>query len=702
MGTFTFKWAHDAEEVYVTGTFDNWSKSEKLEKVGQVFQKTVALPDDSNPIYYKFVVDGEWTIDHTAPHGKDHDGNENNILLPEQMDKVEATAATAALSSAHPDSTTAQLAGAVPLEEKKEEAGDATIAKSVVNSAAPDSTTAQLAGAVSLEEKKEGKAEEKQEEKAENDASPPGGFPETPAAELEKEVKVDPLPAAEGAVNPIKLEAGETVPKEISAGAIDSHVTLDKESYEKSDRIPGIETELPPVTGNMIPESSLPVMAANEVAINTVAPESTTAALAGQVPLEEPKVPEIVKQSQEKAHVDPEASAISEEVREKAEVEEELLDKVPEAPSTSEGTGGKGTEKSETDVTAAEAVLAGAATAGSVALGAAIAITESASGAAANVAAKASDAAAGLATKATTAATDAAANLPDSVKAALPESVQESITEDKKEAVVESVSPEVPAKVKESLKEAAESPEAAANTEAVEEKKQVETELLKVVKQVDQVGESPTLAAVEKEKPLGAKAVVEAPQITEVPKVVEEVEAEKAEKAETVETPQAVEPPHSAEPTETVSEAKPVVTGQADDAPPPVAGIRLVEDIKPVELSKAAEESEAVEPPKAMDEPEAAGISTTETVDAPKAAVEAPTVAETTKAMPAAEQAQPAAEVTKTDEAAASATNGATTAAATTSTGAETNGNKTADGQASVKKKNRISGFFAKLKHKFA
>lgn len=44
---------HDAEEVYVTGTFDNWTKSERLERVGQVFQKTVTLPDDSDKIYYK-------------------------------------------------------------------------------------------------------------------------------------------------------------------------------------------------------------------------------------------------------------------------------------------------------------------------------------------------------------------------------------------------------------------------------------------------------------------------------------------------------------------------------------------------------------------------------------------------------------------------------------------------------------------------
>lgn len=44
---------HAAEEVYVTGTFDSWSKSEKLEKVGDHFEKTVTLPEDSGLIFYK-------------------------------------------------------------------------------------------------------------------------------------------------------------------------------------------------------------------------------------------------------------------------------------------------------------------------------------------------------------------------------------------------------------------------------------------------------------------------------------------------------------------------------------------------------------------------------------------------------------------------------------------------------------------------
>lgn len=39
--------------MYVTGTFDNWSKSEKMEKKGDAFVKDVELPDTSEKIYYK-------------------------------------------------------------------------------------------------------------------------------------------------------------------------------------------------------------------------------------------------------------------------------------------------------------------------------------------------------------------------------------------------------------------------------------------------------------------------------------------------------------------------------------------------------------------------------------------------------------------------------------------------------------------------
>ncbi len=37
----------------MTGTFDNWSKSERLDLVGDLFQKTVVLPESSEKIFYK-------------------------------------------------------------------------------------------------------------------------------------------------------------------------------------------------------------------------------------------------------------------------------------------------------------------------------------------------------------------------------------------------------------------------------------------------------------------------------------------------------------------------------------------------------------------------------------------------------------------------------------------------------------------------
>lgn len=44
---------HPASEVYVTGTFDDWSKTEKLVKTGDVFEKDVTLPSAAEKIYYK-------------------------------------------------------------------------------------------------------------------------------------------------------------------------------------------------------------------------------------------------------------------------------------------------------------------------------------------------------------------------------------------------------------------------------------------------------------------------------------------------------------------------------------------------------------------------------------------------------------------------------------------------------------------------
>lgn len=44
---------HPASEVYVTGTFDDWARSVKLEKKSNRFEKVVKLPSANEKIFYK-------------------------------------------------------------------------------------------------------------------------------------------------------------------------------------------------------------------------------------------------------------------------------------------------------------------------------------------------------------------------------------------------------------------------------------------------------------------------------------------------------------------------------------------------------------------------------------------------------------------------------------------------------------------------
>ncbi|KAG5362326.1 5'-AMP-activated protein kinase subunit beta-1 [Yarrowia sp. C11] len=75
----TFEWPFGGSEVLVSGTFDNWSKSVKLDKTSTGFSKTVTLPKETTK--YKFYVDGVWKVDVGAPTEKDGEGNLNNVLI---------------------------------------------------------------------------------------------------------------------------------------------------------------------------------------------------------------------------------------------------------------------------------------------------------------------------------------------------------------------------------------------------------------------------------------------------------------------------------------------------------------------------------------------------------------------------------------------------------------------------------------------
>merc|ERR1712000_738111 len=101
-------------------------------------------------ILYKFVVNDNWVIDPEAPQEDDGHGNLNNVLYPDQI-KTKSTDVTT--SSAAPQSTTAAMAGQVPLEPRRE----ATEVTPASDSSLNKETTK---------------------------SSPPGAFPETPQQQL--------------------------------------------------------------------------------------------------------------------------------------------------------------------------------------------------------------------------------------------------------------------------------------------------------------------------------------------------------------------------------------------------------------------------------------------------------------------------------------------------------------------------------------
>lgn len=412
-------------------------------------------------MYIQFVVDGNWCTNDTAPGETDSSGNYNNILSPDDIQEPVST-----LSSAAPESTTAALAGAVPKESEKSQPSESLPGSFPLTPPAETPSKEPQAFSVNPIPATEGLGNPVKLEPGEKVPDPSTLTSNTvestvkhdkEPAEEEEKVSVAPIPATAGAGNPIHLAPGEKVPdpSTLTSNTISSTAKTDAASYEKSDAVPpqlgpvitpeaereakGGMFGLPPLTGGLIPESSLPkdTDAKTEqdpgVTIQSAAPTSTTAALAGEVPKEPRGVPETVADSQKEAGFTPEASANPEAVMEKKEVEEELKEKVPEEPPAAESST---TEKAGAAATAAAGTFAAA----------------------------------------TYAAKDKAA-----------------------EAVGlngQATGSEVPEVVTESQKEAHASPEAAANPEAVEEKKQVESELLKEVKTTDEAGEpGPTVTA---------------------------------------------------------------------------------------------------------------------------------------------------------------------------------------------------------------
>ncbi|KAG9880875.1 hypothetical protein KCV05_g20831, partial [Aureobasidium melanogenum] len=184
-------------------------------------------------------------------------------------------------------------------------------------------------------------------------------------------------------------------------------------------------------------------------------PSSTTTRDTTELESGSEQVPEVVQESQEKAHVEPEASANPEAVHEKHDMESELLSQVNKAPATSE-SGAFGNSEQGITGKAAAGIAAGAAAIGATAAGAAYA------------------------------ARDKAADL-----------TGRDLSTTEKSISYETGSQQVPEVVHESQERAHVGPEASANPEAVYEKSDMEKELLASVNKAPATSESGVLGSSE-------------------------------------------------------------------------------------------------------------------------------------------------------------------------------------------------------------
>ncbi|RKF63072.1 putative carbohydrate-binding module family 48 protein, partial [Golovinomyces cichoracearum] len=269
MGSFIFTWEHPADEVYVTGTFDDWSKSERLEKTNTIFAKRVFLNNVSEKIYYKdlfcffptfisppnhltsivllqlqlirlpiskfkltnfylqFVVDGNWITDHTAPQENDESGNLNNVLTADRI-TMQKFDTVGAMSGVTPESSSVPLAASVPLEKGKRNEPDTLPGTFPETSAAEGGLSEYLMNTLSATEMSTASVNDSFN--SNTDKKPTG------KDEEEQTFSVSPLPAFPGAVNPVSISPGEKLPdfRTLTSDTLTSNVDLGKDEEEQT------------------------------------------------------------------------------------------------------------------------------------------------------------------------------------------------------------------------------------------------------------------------------------------------------------------------------------------------------------------------------------------------------------------------------------------------------------------------------------
>ena len=246
------------------------------------------------------------------------------------------------IQSSGPGTTTAALAGQVPLEPKsratvvEDDIASSTDAGPFIQSAGPDTTTAALAGQVPLEPKSRAAIGEDDTPSTAN-AAPfiQSSGPGTTTAALAAKVPIEPKSKV--------ADIDDNTPSAADTGPFVQSSGPGTTAAELAGQVPLEPKSKATVIDDKAPSTNNP-----GPFIQSSGPGTTAAALAGQVPLEPrskttviedeapsatvsgpaPDVPEVVKESLSQAHESPEAAASAEAVREKKEVESELLQEV--------------------------------------------------------------------------------------------------------------------------------------------------------------------------------------------------------------------------------------------------------------------------------------------------------------------------------------------------------------------------------------
>ena len=588
----------------------------------------------------------------------------------------------------------------------------------------------------------------------------------TPAAE-EPSFSVNPIPASTGIGNPVSIGAGQPLPP--STKSVTDNVTLDKASYDNAGsstapQLPEVVTpakeraakggmfgiDNTPGAGTMIPESGLamgasagfgaaalaamtnphissvgsnsttaqlagqvPLEPRGNANISSVGPTSTTADLAGQVPLEPRDNPNIssVGSTSTTANLagqvpleprgDYNMSSVGADattaglagqvpletggVPETVEKSQELANASPEASANPEAVGEKSAVENELLSKVPEAPAAS---------------DNSISGKAAGIAA-------GIVGTATAAATGAAAYLSSGqvtkdVKSQLPVAAQEKLdglSKSNGSAGTSSgipIASNVPDTVQESISKAHQSPEAAAVPEAVQEKSAVESELLQ---KTHAATSSNAIAAAVPETVQESFG-----QSHQSPEAAVNAEAVKEKSAVESELLKKVEPATSAgEPAPTISAATATTAPQATKSTPTASEGLAAPASSQAQSSAAATSGTLAAPASSQAEGSPSRDSSRRLIDSRDVSpmtrgpgdTSAPLVTTGVASATTEAKSTPATGVNSTPTKATTST-----AAASSSTPTSSANTTPHESPAGDKKKNRRSGFFGRLKEK--